>query len=252
MDESEDCDGLFYADVAAVGSEVASPTHELLGTILIKMGDVHGKNLEVNNALRAYRASLVFWGTYLANHEVSIQEEYNDNEEDSLYQLNDYAASVEGLALAHNRVGGVYTLKGDLPAALESFHEALDLQIGALGDNHLEVGKTLHNIGVCHRHDNEWEEALEYYEKAYVIFKNHLGKNHLDTARTLHNIGGVYRRKNMFHEAMECFKEVLRIRRKILGDDHPSVSITLVSIAAVLRRSGRKEEANKFYAAAVR
>ena len=79
-----------------------------------------------------------------------------------------------------------------------------------------------------------------------------MGRNHLDTARTMHNIGGVYRRKNMNHEAIESFKEVLRVRRKLLGDDHPSVSIVLISIAAVLRRSGRKEEANKFYAAAIR
>lgn len=251
LDEAEDCDGLFYDEIAAKGLQEFSPVHELLGSILIKMGDVHGKNLEVNDAMRAYRASQVFWGAYLANHKASIQEERNDNEED-LEQLTDYAASIEGLALSHNRIGGVYTSKGDLSAALTSFHEALDLQTNALGDNHLEVAKTLHNIGVCHRHNDEWDEALEYYEKAHKIFEYNLGKNHLDTARTLHNIGGVYRRKKMYVEAMECFKQVLNVRRKILGDDHPSVSIALVSIAAVLRRSGRKEEANKFYAAAVR
>ena len=73
----------------------------------------------------------------------------------------------------------------------------------------------------------------------------------MDTVRTLHNIGSVYRRKREYSKAMECFREVLVVRRKALGDDHPSVSITLVSMAAVLRRSGKKEEANKFYAAAV-
>ena len=249
LDEAEYCDGLFYDEIAAQGSQVVSPVHEHLGTILINMGDVHGKNLEVNDALRAYRASLVFWGAYLTNHKMSLEEQ--DNEDDDLDQLDEYAASIEGLALAHNRIGGVYTSKGDLPAALESFHEALDLQMDALGDEHLEVAKTLHNIGVCHRHSDEWDEALTYYRKAVAVFEKVQGKNHLDTARTLHNIGGVYRRKKMYREAMSCFKEVLRIRRKNLGDDHASVSIALVSIAAVLRRSGRKEEANKFYAAAV-
>mmetsp|Transcript_25662 Transcript_25662/g.38392 ORF Transcript_25662/g.38392 Transcript_25662/m.38392 type:complete len:700 (+) Transcript_25662:356-2455(+) len=252
LDEGEDCDGLFYLDVATEGSQGTSPAHEFLGMTLTKMGDVHGKNLEVNDALRAYRASQVFWGAYLRNHEIAKKEGSNAETNETLDELTDYAASVEGLALAHNRVGAVYTSKGDLSAALESFHEALDLQIDALGDDHLEVAKTLHNIGVCHRHNDEWDEALDYYRKAHLIFEKNLGEGHLDTARTLHNIGGVYRRKKFYQEAMDCFKQVLRIRRRVLGDDHPSVSITLVSIAAVLRRSGKPEEANKFYAAAVR
>jgi tetratricopeptide (TPR) repeat protein len=251
LNEEEYCDGLFYDEISADGLKVISQTHELLGAILIKMGDVHGKNLEVNDALRAYRAAQVFWNVYLRNHKVSNQEGNEEDDED-LNELTDYAASIEGLALSHNRIGGVYTSKGDLQAALNSFHEALSLQIDALGDDHLEVAKTLHNIGVCHRHNDEWDEALEYYKKAHFIFETNVGKCHLDTARTMHNIGGVYRRKKMYPEAMKCFVEVLRVRRKILGDDHPSVSIALVSIAAVLRRSGRKEEANKFYAAAVR
>ena len=250
MDEAEDCEGLFYDDIAVRGTTNPCKTHEILGTILIKMGDVHGKNLEINDALRAYRASQIFWSTYLTNHKVSNEE--NGDKDDDPDELTDFTASVEGLALTHTRIGGVYTSKGDLGSALESFHEALELQIDALGDDHLEVAKTLHNVGVCHRHNDEWDEALDYYIRAHVIFKKVLGKNHLDTARTLHNIGGVYRRKRMYPEALECFKQVLFTRRKLLGDDHPSVSIALVSIAASLRRSGRTEEANKFYAAAVR
>jgi tetratricopeptide (TPR) repeat protein len=251
LDEAEDCDGLFYSDIATAGSQEYSPAHELIGTILIKMGDVHGKNLEINEAMRAYRASQVFWDAYLTGHKASIQEQGKDNVDD-LDLLNDYAAAVEGLALAHNRVGGVFTSKGDLSAAMKSFEEAVNLQIDALGDDHLEVGKTLHNIGVCYRHDDEWDQALQYYERAYAIFEKKLGKNNLDTARTMHNIGGVYRRKRMYDEAINSFKEVLRVRRKLLGDDHPSVSLVLISIAAVLRRCGRKEEANMFYAAAIR
>mmetsp|Transcript_3789 Transcript_3789/g.4332 ORF Transcript_3789/g.4332 Transcript_3789/m.4332 type:complete len:830 (-) Transcript_3789:511-3000(-) len=250
LDDSEDCDGLFYVDIATEGAMVSSPALPFLGTVSTKIGDVHGKNSEVNDALRAYRAAQVFWSKHLTDHKVTneVKRTYNDDDPD---ELDEYAASVEGLALALNRVGGVFTSKGDLKSALKTFHEALDLQIDALGDVHLEVAKTIHNIGVCHRHNDDWDQALEYYGRAHCIFEVVKGKDHLDTVRTLHNIGGVHRRRKSYDEAMICFKEVLRVRRNLLGDDHPSVSIALVSIAATLRRSGRIDEANKFYAAAI-
>ncbi len=241
LDNSDDCDGFFYVKAARECVHESSPTHQYLGTLFTKMGDVHGRCQEKNDALRAYRASEVFWRRYISDL-VDMDEVEN---------VNEIVAAVEALALAFNRIGGVYTAKGELEAATVSFSEALEMQLDTLGEDHVEVGKTLHNIGVCHRHNDDWDTALEYYIKAHEILQRNLGTDHLDTVRTLHNIGGVYRRQRQYAKAMECFKEVLVVRRNCLGDDHPSVAITLVSMAAVLRRSGKVDEANKFYAAAV-
>lgn len=250
LDDADDCDGYFYVQAARSGTHtVPTITHRYLGTIFTKMGDIHEKLGEKNNALRAYRASQVFWKHFLENTTVMHPGESASEEE--LENYYDHIAAVEAFALSYNRIGSVYTAKGDLDLALASFHEALDVQIKALGEEHVEVAKTLHNIGVCHRHIGDWDEALNFYKRAYDIFEKVLGRDHLDSVRTLHNIGGVYRRKKEFEKAMECFVEVLDVRRRFLGDDHPSVAITLVSMAAVLRRSGRKKEAQKFYSAAV-
>jgi tetratricopeptide (TPR) repeat protein len=240
LDNSDDCDGFFYVHAASQCVHDASSTHEYLGRLFTKMGDVHGQCQEKNDALRAYRASEVFWRRYISDLELA--------QVDNVKQV---VAAVEARALCFNRIGGVYTAKGQLEAATVAFNEALEMQIKTLGEDHLEVGKTLHNIGVCHRHNDDWDAALDFYMRAYEILENYLGQDHLDTVRTLHNIGGVYRRQREYAKAMECFKEVLHVRRKVLGDDHPSVAITLVSMGAVLRRCGMKEEANKFYAAAV-
>ena len=241
LDNSDDCDGFFYINVARSCVHDSSHTHQYLASIFTKMGDVHGKCDEKNDALRAYRASEVFWRKHISDLQLDDNADNADN----------VVAAVEALALSFNRIGGVYTAKGELDAALAALHEGLKMQIDTLGDSHIEVAKTLHNIGVCHRHNDDWDSALEYYIQAHEIFEFSLGRDHLDTVRTLHNIGGVYRRKKEYLNAMECFKEVLLVRRHALGDDHPSVSITLVSMAAVLRRCGKKEEANKFYLAAV-
>jgi len=250
LDVTGDCTGFFYVKIANAVVDVCSPIHKDIATLLTKMGDIHGKNNEVNDALHSYRASQVFWTRYLSEKRITSVKDCEcvaDMEE-----LDDHAAAVEGLALTHNRIGGVYCAKGDLGIALKSFSEAMEMQLKALGPDHLEVAKTMHNIGVSHRHNKDLDQALEYYYKALRIFELNLGKENLDTARTLHNIGGVYRRQNEYDKAMSCFRDVLKVRRALLGDCHPSVSITLVSIAAVLRRSGKKEEANKYYSEALK
>lgn len=244
LDESGDCAGFFYARIANAGVDVYSTTHKHIATLLTKMGDIHGKSNEINDALHSYRASQVFWQKYLS---VNDSESVAD-----MADLDDHAAAVEGLALTHNRIGGVYCSKGNLESALNSFNKAIEMQLEALGPDHLEVAKTLHNIGVSHRHKKDLVQALEYYHKALRIFELNLGKEHLDTVRTLHNIGGVFRRQKKYAEAMSCFRDVLKVRRTLLGDSHPSVSITLVSIAAVLRRSGKADEANAYYSEAMK
>jgi len=250
LDESGDCTGFFYVRIANEVIDVYSPTQKDIATLLTKMGDIHGKNNEVNDALHCYRASQVFWTRYLSEKRITSVKDCECVAD--MDELDDHAAAVEGLALAHNRIGGVYCAKGDLRIALKSFNEAMEMQLKALGRDHLEVAKTLHNIGVTHRHNKDLDLALEFYHKALRIFELNLGKENLDTARTLHNIGGVYRRQHKYDKAMTCFRDVLKVRQTLLGDCHPSVSITLVSIAAVLRRSGKKEEANKYYSKALK
>lgn len=249
LDNSDDCDGFFYIQAARNASVNSSATNQYLGTIFTKMGDIHGKyDEEKNDALHAYKASQVFLRKYLDDKISGRVHDEGETDED----LDVLEAAVESLALSYNRIGAVYTSRGDLESALHSMHEALEMQVEILGDDHIEVAKTLHNIGVCHRHRNKLDGALEFYQHAHEIFSSNLGRDHLDTVRTLHNIGGVYRRRKEYPEAMECFKEVLEVRRRVLGDNHPSVAITFVSMAAVLRRAGRKEEASRFYALAMK
>lgn len=250
LDDRDDCAGFFYVKIASIGAKRNTPSHSHIANVLIKMGDIHGKFGEINDALQAYRGANTFWSKYLASlRHLSARETGSISDMDNFKEHTD---AVEGIALTHNRIGGVYCSKGELDSALNSFHQALELQVEALGDNHIEVAKTLHNIGVSHRHKENLDDALKYYIQAYNIFKAELGQENLDAVRTLHNIGGVHRRRKEYKEAMQCFKQVLNVRRTLLGDGHPSVSITLVSMAAVLRRSGQTEEANKFYSAAIR
>mmetsp|Transcript_3192 Transcript_3192/g.4702 ORF Transcript_3192/g.4702 Transcript_3192/m.4702 type:complete len:992 (-) Transcript_3192:83-3058(-) len=249
LDNSDDCDGFFYIQAARNASVNSSATNQYLGTIFTKMGDIHGKyDEEKNDALHAYKASQVFLKKYLDDKISGRVQDEDETDED----LDALEAAVESLALSYNRIGAVYTSRGDLESALHAMHEALEMQVEILGDDHIEVAKTLHNIGVCHRHRNKLDGALEFYQHAHEIFTSNLGRDHLDTVRTLHNIGGVHRRRKEYPEAMECFKEVLEVRRRLLGDNHPSVAITFVSIAAVLRRAGRNEEAVRFYALAMK
>mmetsp|Transcript_1372 Transcript_1372/g.1967 ORF Transcript_1372/g.1967 Transcript_1372/m.1967 type:complete len:436 (+) Transcript_1372:1175-2482(+) len=232
LDASEDCAGFFYIKIASNASK-RTQVSDSVGNILTKMGDIHGTRGEVNDALHAYKSAQAFFEKHLSDNKFQNAKKRR--------------SGIEGMALVHNRVGGVYCSRGDLPVAMESFEKALDLLKKSGGNNDLEFAKTLHNIGVIHRHSDDLDKAYRSYSEAHRIFEKKLGKNNLDTVRTLNNLGGVHRRRKEYDEAMQCFREVLRVREKLLGKHHPSVSLTIVNIAAVLRRSGRENEAKKYY-----
>ncbi len=65
--------------------------------------------------------------------------------------------------------------------AVSYYERTLELQICIVGPNHVDVGKTLHDIGVAERHADHWDLALKYYAKAHKIFEDSYGSEHLDT-----------------------------------------------------------------------
>jgi len=233
LETSAECPGEYYVKLLNVESKVDTP-NSLIASLLAKMGDLHGMEEEHESSLQAYTASHNFYDRFLLDFK-------------DVDKSKERMAAMEGLALIHNRIGGVFCTKGDLTNAKKSFSKAIALLIDCLGENHIEVAKTLHNIGVIHRHNTELDTAFDYYSRAHCIFEKNLGSDNLDTVRTLNNMGGIFRRQKEYEKAMDCFHEVLRVRRLLLGDNHSSVSLTIVSMAAVLRRSGKKEEANKYY-----
>jgi len=196
----------------------------MLGNALRKIGKIESRRGNLKKALEAYKAAV---------HEFKL------------------CHNMIEAGIIYNRIGDIHGAQGDLQNALEAYENALQLQRSELGELHVSVAETLHNIGVIYRHQEDLELALKCYKEALFILKEN-GDDDLNVARTINNIGIIYRRKGEYEKAMEYFADALRLRRRILGEYHPSVNLTLIHYAKTLRLKGDISEAKKFYTQAMK
>jgi len=58
---------------------------------------------------------------------------------------------------------------GNHQQAKEYYERALSIQLKKLGENHIEVARTLHNLGVLHKAMGNHQQAKEYCERPLSI-----------------------------------------------------------------------------------
>ena len=136
--------------------------------------------------------------------------------------------------------------------AMSAFEQALDLRKNSLGDGHLDVAETLHNMGNCAAKAGDLNEARSYYDEALRIKKKQLGSNNTSVAQTLHNIGNVLVGQGSNDGAMKSYQEALTLRRSVLGDDNVEVAYSLHCIAKINRKQHDIDAARDNFNAALR
>lgn len=124
--------------------------------------------------------------------------------------------------VAHNNMGNVYRLRGDLPRALEEYKKALTIR---------PHSKTLANLGATYRRLHQYPQATEAYQKALELNpKNpevHVG------------LGLVAFEMGKLEEARQAFTEAIA--------DDPRSEEAYVNLGAVTMREGKIDEAIMHY-----
>lgn len=72
-----------------------------------------------------------------------------------------------------------------------------------MGLDHVDTGKSYHNIGIIYHKLDKIDLALDYYFKGMNIFVKKLGKDHVDTAKSYSSIASVYSDKGNSDLAVE-------------------------------------------------
>jgi tetratricopeptide (TPR) repeat protein len=72
--------------------------------------------------------------------------------------------------------------------ALEMCEKALKIERRALGEDHVDVGTSLENIGLVYSAQGKLAEALEMYDKALATFDRALGSDSRKSAGTHYQI----------------------------------------------------------------
>jgi len=145
-------------------------------------------------------------------------------------------------ANCYNNIGYVYKNHGDIPQALEYYHNALvtNEKIG----NQLGIANLLNNIAVIYESQNDINKALEYYNNALELFRKVDYKK--GTATTLNNIGVIYKNfKDNGEKAIACYLESLEIRKEI--NDQYGISNSLNNIGYTYKMLNELDKALKYF-----
>eukprot|EP01012_Entosiphon_sulcatum_P017668 TRINITY_DN2240_c0_g2_i1.p1 TRINITY_DN2240_c0_g2~~TRINITY_DN2240_c0_g2_i1.p1 ORF type:complete len:267 (-),score=47.56 TRINITY_DN2240_c0_g2_i1:9-809(-) len=81
-------------------------------------------------------------------------------------------------ATTHSAIGCVYVHLSQFDLAVDNFLKALDLREQVLGQQHVDTGMVLNNVGVCLHCMDHTADALQMYYKAEEIFELHFALEH--------------------------------------------------------------------------
>jgi two-component sensor histidine kinase len=146
-----------------------------------------------------------------------------------------------------NNIGYVYKSHGDIPKALEYYHNAIIINEGL--NNKSGKADLINNIAVIYESQHDIDKAIEYYEQSLLIYKE--VKNKKGIATTLNNLGIINRsfQKNT-EKALAYYQESLEIRKEI--NDLYGVSNSLNNIGFVYQTLNDISKALEFYQESLR
>jgi len=153
--------------------------------------------------------------------------------------LGEWHPSTAGIL---SNIGFVYEKTRD-----ESFNnfynEALEINIGVLGDKHPSTATSYDNVGKI----SEPSRRLEYHQKALAINSKILGEKHPSTAGTLSNIGSVYYREGAYYKALGYYEKAKAIYFEVFGERHPSTAQLCYDIGLVYEKKGNYTKALEYH-----
>jgi serine/threonine-protein kinase len=135
-------------------------------------------------------------------------------------------------------MGTVYRDLGLFDKATPLLREALATRRTVLGNEHLEVARSLHDLATVLRAKGDYAGAEALLGEALAIQRRGLGNEHVDVAKSLNSLGAVLLVKGDFTGAEALFREALALRRKLLGSEHPEVASIMTNVAGALMGRG--------------
>jgi hypothetical protein len=108
----------------------------------------------------------------------------------------------------------------------------------------MEYAVLLNDMGICHKHLQQWSDALACYREASEYVRTLHGSAHPEYAAALRNLALLYQNLTMYGEATARLEEALVIRRKVFGDQHP-LTMEVASNLEEARRIAHPEQRDR-------
>ncbi len=108
-----------------------------------------------------------------------------------------------GIANSLNNLGSLNEQKGNISKALECYYKSLKI-----GDK-IVMPNTFNNLGRIYKNQEDFPKALEYFQKSFQKFEEN--GNEIEGCISLNNIGTIYRDQGNYSKALEYFNKSLKI-----------------------------------------
>jgi serine/threonine protein kinase/Flp pilus assembly protein TadD len=149
-------------------------------------------------------------------------------------------------------LGVAYRSLGNFEKAGPLLREALALRRRALGDDHVQVAESLHNLANLERQLHHPAEAERLTRQAIAIQRRAFPQGHRDLARGLNNLASLLGEKAaaagksgglLLVEAEAFAREGLAMKLRLFGEKNTEVALSLNTLATILVREGKLAEA---------
>ena len=135
-------------------------------------------------------------------------------------------------------MGGVYSNLGLYDKALPLLEEALQTRKAALGNEHIDVAKSLNSLANLLRVRGDYPGAVARHREALAMLRKLVGNEHAEVARNLNNLALALSAMGDYAASEALQREALAMQRKRFGNEHTSVALALMNLAIVLENQG--------------
>ena len=140
------------------------------------------------------------------------------------------------LAATYNDLGLVYS-QTNHTAALEFYHDALEIYNAIYGASDPRIAIVNINIGVIRRNVGQFSEAINNFESALTIWNETYAQSHPAKAIAFYNLGQAYLGLNDQKAAMEYYNLALQMYTDYYGPKHPEI-VTVLNAIGSLQAAG--------------
>ncbi|MEH2306301.1 tetratricopeptide repeat protein, partial [Nostoc sp.] len=124
-----------------------------------------------------------------------------------------------------------YSGQGLYKQAVAWCEQCLEVTKKRLGEEHLHVATSLHNLGGFYFSQGRCNEVESLYLQALAIRRHLLGDEHHTVAQSLNDLGLFYSFQGRCNEVESLYLQALAIRRCLLGEDNLDVAQSLNNLA---------------------
>ena len=150
------------------------------------------------------------------------------------------------VALATDALGNMVAAQGRQHEAIELHRRALAIQERALGPNHLDVARSLNNLGSA-LIQQDARKGLPPLMRALAIREQVLGPEHPEVFSVVNNLGVAHQVLGQARDARIYLARALELGRSTLGPRHPSVGSVLINLGKVHEQLGDLTAARRYF-----